>query len=425
MHNRFFRFWMTIVALALTGCAWQSVTPSTRQANAPSAINYSARDGGRFKIVYQFPGGAGGQNPGGLSFVNGVMFGITFFGGDAPKCPDCGTVFAGKDIIYSFEGIKRKDGSLPSSRLLPVGNELYGLTSAGGLNPTCHLGNGCGSGTVYAVDSGGNERVVHRFKYGGDDGVSPTGGLTSLNGILYGVTTFGGTGNRCHQGSYSPFPSGCGVVFAIDSSGREKVIHRFTDFPDGAWPGASLSALNGNLYGTTFFGGRAAATTHCDIRGCGTVFVVTPSGKESVIYSFRGGGYDGANPHSELVFYNGYLWGTTAAGGNGNFGTIFKISTSGRETLVYRFTGAPNGAQPGRLVVVGNKIYGTTSSGGNPQNTSGTIFSLTSKGVQILYRSSAEAGGPGGLVFDDVTEALYGTTNGGRHQAGTIFRYRP
>lgn len=424
MHDRFFRFGMTIVTLALAACAWQSVTPPARQAYASSATDYSARDGGRFKILYQFPGGAGGQFPGGLTFVNGVMFGVTFFGGDVRKCHDCGTVFAGKDIIYSFKGIKSKDGSLPGGGLLPVGNELYGVTSAGGLDPSCRLGNGCGPGTVYAVDAGGNERVVHRFKYGGHDGISPIGDLISLNGVLYGVTTFGGIGNRCHENPYSAFPSGCGVVFALDSYGRETVIHRFTGSPDGAWPSASLSALNGNLYGTTVFGGYAAAASHCNPRGCGTVFAVTPSGKESVIYSFRGG-HDGANPSSLLVFYNGYLWGTTEAGGNGNFGTIFKISTSGHETVVYRFTGAPNGAQPGRLALVGNKIYGTTALGGNPQNTSGTIFSLTSKGVQILHRLSAEAGSPRGLVFDTVTEAFYGTTHGGRHQAGTIFRYRP
>ena len=124
----------------------------------------------------------------------------------------------------------------------------------------------------------------------------------------------------------------------------------------------------------TYFGGGYSGAD-C-FRGCGTVFRVTSSGKESVIYSFKGG-YDGANPSGSLASLNGFLWGTTSDGGS-KFGTVFKMSTSGHETIVHRFEDVPDGAGPtGLLAVFGNTIYGTTRSGGT--RAGGTLFSATSK----------------------------------------------
>jgi uncharacterized repeat protein (TIGR03803 family) len=419
MRNYFLGFGI-ILTLALAACSWQGVTPPSREAGAFSSLDYPATHRGHYKVIYEFPGGAGGKSPGGgLAFVNGVMFGTTGAGGYVSGC-DCGTVFAGTKVIYSFKGASSGDGEFSVGTLLPVGDELYGATMAGGRNgPECLSGAIDGCGTVYEVDAGGNERVVHRFK-GGSDGNYPLGGLVSSNGTLYGVTNFGGVANRCHQDSYSAFPPGCGVIYAIDSSGREKVIYRFKGLPDGAYPNGRLLALNDSLYGMTYFGGNLESD--CDPRGCGTVFRVTASGKESVIYSFKGG-YDGANPYGSLASLNGFLWGTTSGGGN-KLGTIFKMSTSGQETIVHRFEDVPDGARPaGLLAVFGNTIYGTTGSGGIRAD--GTLFSVTSKGERVLHSFGPHDKGPGGLVYDDSTKALYGETGGGRYQAGTIFQYRP
>ncbi|MGA8097693.1 MAG: choice-of-anchor tandem repeat GloVer-containing protein, partial [Candidatus Cybelea sp.] len=246
---------------------------------------------------------------------------------------------------------------------------------------------------------------------------------------LYGVTTAGGLNKSC---IYSSSPPGCGVIFALDSSGHEKVIYRFKGPPDGAIPLKALFPFDGKLYGTTFYGGRCSYSA----GGCGTVFGVTTSGKESVIYSFEGG-HDGQSPNAPLVALNGSLWGTTFQGGcvkscqYGTFGTIFKMSTSGHETIVHRFTDLPDGAFPqGPLAVVNNTIYSTTSSGGARRRAGGTIYSATSKGVQILHSFGAAPNGdaPGlqGLSLDDSTKALYGLTiDGGTHEAGTIFRFTP
>jgi uncharacterized repeat protein (TIGR03803 family) len=429
MLSRYLLLGTPVLALALAACSSQSVTPSAAQNVTTSSVDSLARHGRRYDVIYEFPGGAGGQTPvGGLAFINGAMFGATYSGGDVSGC-DCGTVFAGTKVIYSFKGVAGKDGATPLGTLLPVGNKLYGVTLAGGLDDgVCSSHSLPGCGTVYEVDAGGKERVIYRFK-GGSDGESPAGGLVSLNGTLYGVTTAGGVSKTC---IYSSSPPGCGVIFALDSSGHEKVIYRFKGPPDGAIPLKALFPFDGKLYGTTFYGGGCSNSA----GGCGTVFGVTTSGKESVIYSFEGG-HDGQSPNAPLVALNGSLWGTTFQGGcvkscqYGTFGTIFKMSTSGHETIVHRFTDLPDGAFPqGPLAVVNNTIYGTTSSGGTRRRAGGTIFGATSTGVRILHSFGAAPNGYGpgvqGLTLDDSTKALYGTTvDGGRHGAGTIFRYTP
>ena len=104
---------------------------------------------------------------------------------------------------------------------------------------------------------------------------------------------------------------------------------------------------------------------------------ITTAGAEAVIYNFKGG-TDGAEPLAELTNLSGTLYGTTYYGGNGsgNPGTVFKITTSGKETVLYRFAGEPDGQSPvGGVIEVGGVLYGTTLTGGT--NDGGTIFSLS------------------------------------------------
>jgi uncharacterized repeat protein (TIGR03803 family) len=124
----------------------------------------------------------------------------------------------------------------------------------------------------------------------------------------------------------------------------------------------------GNLYSTTAGGG---GSTVC-FEGCGTVFKVSPSGTETVLYSFTGGA-DGANPYSGLIQdLAGNLYGTTAYGGaessecDTTCGVVFKLSPTGTETILHTFTG---GAEAGNsfagLIQDGaGNLYGTTASGG-------------------------------------------------------------
>lgn len=397
-------------------------------AGASSRTLLQDRHGG-YKLVYGFQGGAFGSVPfGGLTAVKGQVFGTTLFGGFTSACPSgCGTVFAGTKSIYSFKGPSKKDGEKPNGDLLLVGNMLYGTTMGGGNDSgACSedgYTNGCG--TVFAIDFKGKERVVYRFK-GGSDGANPKAGLVAIKGTLYGTTYDGGT--YC---GYSSSPGGCGVVFAIDPSGNETVLYRFAGPPDAANPDAAPLAVSGVLYGTTEFGGKCQFS-----NGCGTIFKISPSGGESVVYSFQAK-KDGSHPETPLVYANGSLYGTTSEGGCESScyygvggGILFSMRLDGHETIIHRFSGKGDGLVPsGRLVFQNGEFYGTTFGGGSDEH--GTIYSADSSDVKTLHSFAGTRDGsiPWGLTPRGSQGQLYGTTQtGGRVSyggAGTIFRYTP
>ncbi|MGA9944519.1 MAG: choice-of-anchor tandem repeat GloVer-containing protein [Candidatus Cybelea sp.] len=257
--------------------------------------------------------------------------------------------------------------------------------------------------------------MLYRFR-GGSDGRTPHG-LLNVNGTLYGTTTFGGD-YSCGAGE------GCGTVYSISTSGTEKVLYAFKGASDGTYPIGGLINVSGTLYGTTSGGGT---------YGQGTVFSVTTSRQETVLHSFAYPPVDGENPETSLVDVNGTLYGTTNYGGAGlYFGTIFSISTSGTEKVLYSFAGGSDGAHPGASVIdVNGTLYGTTSYGGSGCFTShglysgcGTVFAVTTSGQEtVLHRFGGSGDGAtpiAGLI--DVNGALYGTTfNGGAYSGGTVY----
>ncbi len=412
---------------SIAGCGRDSTSPAITAAAPSRTLLQDAHRG--YKLVYTFQGGAFGSVPfGGLTAVKDRLFGTTLLGGFTSACSaGCGTVFAGTKSIYSFKGPSKKDGEKPNGDLLLVGNTLYGTTMGGGNDSgVCSedgYTNGCG--TVFAIDTKGRERVVYRFK-GGSDGSNPKAGLIAVNGTLYG-TTYGG-GTDCE---YSSSPPGCGVVFAIAPSGNESVLYRFAGPPDAANPDAALLVVSGDLYGTTDFGGKCHFS-----NGCGTVFKISLSGGESVVYSFQGN-KDGLRPQTPLVYANTSLYGTTSEGGcEGSCyygvggGTLFSMSLSGHEKIVHRFSGNGDGVVPsGRLVFQNGELYGTTFGGGADEQ--GTIYSADSSGVRILHSFAGTPDGsiPWGLTPRGSQGRLYGTTQAGGAVsyggAGTIFRYTP
>jgi uncharacterized repeat protein (TIGR03803 family) len=186
---------------------------------------------------------------------------------------------------------------------------------------------------------------------GGADGGVPAAGLVSDGaGNLYGTTEFRGT-------------SDWGVVFKLDANGNESVLHSFTGGAgaDGSTPRAGLIRdPAGNLYGTALQGGSA-----CGGFTCGVVFKIDSTGHESLLHSFDG--TDGESPEAGLLRdLAGNLYGTTSAGGSG-YGVVFKLDTTGTETVLYSFTGAADGAQPlgGLIADSEGNFYGTTQTGGD------------------------------------------------------------
>ena len=210
-----------------------------------------------------------------------------------------------------------------------------------------------------------------------------------------------------------------------------KLLYQFKPGADGSQPYSSLILdKQGNMYGTTSTDGAYAS---------GTVYRVTPSGKETVLYSFTGLGGDGANPYTLLTGDSaGNLYGTTTYGGNyggvcgpAGCGTVFKLAPTGKETVLHRFTGVNgDGYSPYQGVIrdAAGNLYGTTAYGGTYGY--GTVFEVNATGIFSVLYSFAGNGGDGntpmaGLVRDTKGN-LYGTTAyGGVHGYGTVFKLAP
>lgn len=321
--------------------------------------------GGTETVIYRFKGGADGANPtAGLVAMNGSFFGTTTAGGGANACSGgCGTVFKlaanGKTekILHSFSG--SADGAQPVAPLVLLSGTFYGTTTFGGT--VTHLCT-AGCGTVFEIAPSGNESVAYRFK-GGSDGEYPASGLLELHGALYGTTQYGGAVTRFCA-------TGCGTIFKI-AGGVKKTLHAFKygAAADGAYPAASVVGIGTELYGTTAGGGK---------HGDGAVFAASStSGNEKLLHSFEccQTVKDGSYPLAALTVVRGTLYGTTSEGGGGNNGTVFVVTTSGAESLLYQFAGQPDGQSPqAALFLSGDLLYGTTAGGGSASL--GSVFTV-------------------------------------------------
>ena len=179
---------------------------------------------------------------------------------------------------------------------------------------------------------------------------------------------------------------------------------------------------DGNFYGTTAFGG---------LYSNGTVFQMTTNGTLTTLVNFNG--TNGANPQASLaVGPGGSIYGTTEYGGtNGNFGTVFAVTTDGAFTTLLQF-GGTNGAWPRDAVTVGpdGHLYGTTSFGGNPSGdlSGGSIFELTTNGlltalVRLADLSNTNGARPyAGLTLGPDGNFYGTTTEGGTNNNGTVFQ---
>lgn len=296
---------------------------------------------------------------------------------------------------------KKRDGIVPVGELLLLNGRFYGTTNFGGdPGKGCTPGPGCG--TIFDF-SDAKQTVFYRFT-GPTSGARPYAGLIDVNGTLYGTAQIGGRKNA-------------GAVFAITTSGSEKVIYSFTG-KDGNDPRANLTSVNGALYGTTYYGGKA---------GVGTVFTVSTSGAEKVLHNFKGG-TDGALPLGALIEVNNIFYGTTSSGGTSDDGTVFEISPTGAGySVLYNFKGGADGAYPfAGLTAWKGLLYGTTQQGGAYNE--GTVFVITTAGSERVLHSFG-AGMDGSKPFAGITPSkrkLYGTTAyGGSKNDGTIYTITP
>jgi uncharacterized repeat protein (TIGR03803 family) len=234
-------------------------------------------------------------------------------------------------VLHAFRG--GTDGQYPSSRLInPGGTMFYGTTEAGGATHKCGSagkgGEGCG--TVFSFDLASNtETVLHAFTDGTPGAEDPSGTLYDFNGELYGTTESGGV---------APQADGTVFKVNATSGAESLIHSFPAYAGDGDFPFHNgFANVGGLLYGMTTRGGTGNCSFSGSV-GCGTVFTIDPStGKEQVLYSFQGGTSDGGDPTGELLEYNGVLYGTTELFGAHNRGTIFSITPQGSEQLLYSF----------------------------------------------------------------------------------------
>jgi uncharacterized repeat protein (TIGR03803 family) len=364
-----------------------------------------------FSTLYTFTGGTDGGTPLGRLVRDpaGNLYGTTDVGGEF-GFGGFGVVFkldqTGKETVLHNFGGTPNDGENPQAGLIPdsAGNG-YGTTYGGGAS---------GNGTVFRLARNGKE-TLYGFA-GGNDGRFPESRVIFGPSGLYGTTVLGGS-------------AGNGVVFKVDSAGRETTFHAFAGPPDdGANPYAGLVRdPRGNLYGTAYNGGT---------NDWGVVFKVDNAGKETILHNFAGVALgDGGNPYAgELVRDSaGNLYGTTQSGGTADFGTVFVLDSTGKETVLYSFQGGTDGSNVVSGVVrdpEGN-LYGTTFQGGDSPCGCGTVFMLdTLRQETILYSftGGADGGNPFGTLVRDAAGHLYGTTEFGGDptcNCGVVFKVTP
>lgn len=277
-------------------------------------------------------------------------------------------------------------------------------------------------------------KVLFQFA-GGIQGELPQSGLIDVNGTLYGTTYQGGVKTASCQ-------KGCGIVYSVTTSGSEKTLYDFQGYPsDGESPLGDLLDDNGTLYGTTTGGGGV---------GQGTIYSISPAGKEKVLLQFdqygtTRGHEGGALPAAGLIHENGMLYGTTVKGcklitpscgpdSTENDGIVYSVTTTGKETILYSFgvSNGANGEWPYAPVIdVNGTLYGTTKVGG--ESFLGVVYSVSdSGGEHVLHSFGGTYDGAypvAGLL--DVNGTLYGTTEyGGGSSActngcGTVFSITP
>lgn len=297
--------------------------------------------------------------------------------------------------IYSFCSLtKCADGSGPWGGLsLGKDGNLYGTTTGGGAH---------NSGTVFKLTPPGALTTVWDFDNGPDGGVPWYPPLQSLvDGDFYGVS------NTQYANDYGAFYK---LVPTATPPYKESVPINF-NYTDGNDPNLPTQGTDGNFYGSTVSGGT---------KGLGLVYKTTAAGVETILHNFTGAPTDGTYPIGVMVQGNdGAYYGVTWEGGTNNWGTIFKITSSGTYTLLHNFVGRPNdGAFPRSGLILGSdgNFYGTTLSGGTAND--GTIYKITPSGqFTLLYSFCSQTNCADGFspvipLLQHTNGKFYGSTTG-------------
>jgi uncharacterized repeat protein (TIGR03803 family) len=358
--------------------------------NKGNCVNYFcgtaytiAPTGKGFAVIYQFLGIPNGDNPYTklAADAQGALYGSSLGGpyppnGSIYKLSGSKTGFWKKSVLYSLGG--GADGDDPSALVIDAktGN-AFGTSAGIGGNDCC--------GTVFEINvSGKGYTVLYHFT-GGTNGANPEGPLVEdiATGTFYGATIAGGkTTTACD--------SGCGLIYKLVPSGGKykfSVVYRFQGGMDGAFPYGALGIISGKtgntIYGAATQGGLVQCSEEGSVIGCGVVFSINPKGKPATLHLFGGSEVnDGENPSAGVTLVGQTIYGTTTTGGTAGYGTVYSVTTSGKQYAVLHDFGG----------------FGQGHDGATPQGelsySNGTLFGVTNKGGGS--KSCTEAGAPVG-----------------------------
>jgi uncharacterized repeat protein (TIGR03803 family) len=394
--------------------------------------------GGTYALLHSFSNSPDGDLPNPtIQDAQGNLYGTTRGGGTPCVAPNitCGTVFkldanGNETVLYTFQG--GSDGAYPVAALIQdAAGNLYGNTEGNG-----EFG---ALSTVFKLDPSGHETVLYAFDGQGPGGEQDSPLAMDKNGNLYDTSPWGGDVNCGYQGS------GCGSMYRLTQAGKMTTLHIFKG-TDGMNPeGGLVIGADGDLYGTTVLGGNLSCYTpafrYAVTLGCGTIFKLDSSGKETVLHVFTGKA-DGSAPLGLIRDQEGNLYGIASYGGDsacyeGGFGcgTIFRVDKGGKFSVLFTFTPEimPEPLFARHLLLANGSLYGVNQIGG--ANFSGFIFRLDSQGTFTTVFSfpstiqEQDGNNPQGVTMDS-SGNFYGSmlTDGfqgndcGVQGCGTVFK---
>jgi uncharacterized repeat protein (TIGR03803 family) len=354
-------------------------------------------------VLWSFGSSGDGKSPYGSSLIQGSdgnFYGMTTGGGANGNGAVIKITSAGAEsVLYSFGS--SGDGASPEGSLIQGSDgNFYGMTTLGGAH---------NEGAVIKITPAGAESLLWSFGSSGD-GAYPNGSslIQGSDGNFYGMTAGGGA-------------NGGGAVIKITPAGAESVLWSFGSSGDGASPigGSLIQGSDGNFYGMTYWG---------PANGPGAVIKITPAGAESVLWSFGGTG-DGAYPFSNSLIQgsDGNFYGMTTSGGANGKGAVIKITPSGAESVLWSFGSSGDGVYPQGSLIQGSDgtFYGMTTGGGalGP----GAVIKITPAGAESVLWSFGSSGDGASPFFGSLVQGsdghLYGMTyGGGANGVGVVFK---
>lgn len=359
---------------------------------------YKITTGGTYSLLYSFCAEkspcalTGGYPEGGVTLgFDGNLWGTTNGGGT----DGAGTVFKttpGGTLTSLYSFTNAKDDSAPIYTVIQgQDGNMYGVSE--------EQYNGQ-AGSFFKLTTKG-KLSPYPFNPNFTQGATPNLPVEGTDGNFYGTTQVGG--------DLSCSLHGCGAIYKVTSAGKITVLHSFTGYVsstvyDGSVPyGILVQGYDGNFYGTTYYGGS---------NNAGTVFKISPSGTYTLLHSFVdvAPNYDAQLPTAGLTLgTDGNLYGTTERGGTQNGGAIYRITPSGTETLLYSFCviSCYDGFVPSTPLVLhtDGKFYGNSSGNSN----GGSVFYSFDVGLKPFAKLVTWMG-KDGVTAEFLGQGFTGTT---------------